>query len=52
MKIYKFTNGDTYTPFAAAWEYFICEDKLTIPFDDLKNEILEKEKSIKDQYEF
>mgnify|MGYP001157040350 FL=1 len=52
MKIYKFTNGDTYTPFAAAWEYFICEDKLTIPLDDIKKEILDKEKSIIDQHEF
>ena len=52
MKIIRFTSGETYTPFAAAWEYFFCEDVLTVSLDDVKKEILDKEKSIIEEHEF
>ena len=52
MQIIRFTSGETYTPFAAAWEYFFCEDVLTVSLDDVKKEILDKEKSIIEENEF
>ena len=52
MKLIRFTSGETYTPFAAAWEYFFCEDVLTVSLDDVKKEILDKEKSIIEEHEF
>ena len=52
MKIIRFTSGETYTPFAAAWEYFFCEDVLTVSLDEVKKEILDREKSIIEEHEF
>ena len=52
MKLIRFTSGQTYTPFAAAWEYFFCEEDLKIPLEELKKEILDKEKGIIEKYEF
>ena len=52
MKIIRFTSGQTYTPFAAAWEYYFCEDNLSISLEELKKEILDREKSIIEEHEF
>ena len=52
MKIIRFTSGQTYTPFAAAWEYYFCEDDLSISLEELKKEILDREKSIIEEHEF
>ena len=52
MKIIRFTSGETYTPFAAAWEYYFCEDDLKISLTQIKKEILDREKSIIEENEF
>jgi len=52
MKIIRFTSGQTYTPFAAAWEYYFCEDDLRISLEELKKDILDREQSIIDEHEF
>ena len=52
MRIIRFTSGQTYTPFAAAWEYYFYEANVGISLEDLKKEILDREQSIIDEYEF
>ena len=52
MKIIRFTSGETYTPSAAAWEYYFCEDDLKISLTQIKKEILDREKSIIEENEF
>ena len=39
MRIIRFTSGQTYTPFAAAWEYYFYEANVGISLEDLKKEI-------------
>ena len=52
MKILRFTSGDTYTPFAPYWDYFICEDKIHANLESLYKEILVREKNIISSTEF
>lgn len=52
MRIIRFTSGQTYTPFAAAWEYYFYEANVGISLEDLKKEILDREQSIIDEHEF
>ena len=52
MKILRFTSGDTYTPFAPYWDYFICEDSIDGSLAGLQNEIMWQEKKIISATEF